>query len=104
MNRTVRWYIGAGLALSVVMAGIVGWYASSAPDGLERVAADHGLGRDGDLAAASPLAGYEVAGMAEGPLSAGLAGLTGVVATGLLAFTVFRWLARRRGAEPPAAR
>ena len=56
--------------------------ASSAPDGLERVAADLGFAitGPGSILAGAPLADYTIAGL-QGPLSASLAGVLGIVAT-----------------------
>ena len=56
--------------------------ASSAPDGLERVAADLGFAvtGPGSILAGAPLADYAVAGL-PGPLSASVAGVLGLAAT-----------------------
>lgn len=56
--------------------------ASSAPDGLERVATDLGFAVDGpgSILSAAPLADYAVAGL-QGPLSASLAGALGILAS-----------------------
>jgi cobalt/nickel transport system permease protein len=87
----------AGVALSVLLAGFVSFYASAAPDGLEKVAADHGIDervRD-HAAAGSPLADYGVEDVTDTRLSGGLAGTIGVGATLALGTGVF-WAARRR--------
>lgn len=71
------------LLLSVLLAGGVSYYASSSPDGLEKVATDHGIAdqaRDHDLAG-SPLADYGISGVDDARLSVGLAGLVGLAAT-----------------------
>ena len=55
-TSTKMFVIGA-LLVSLLLAGIVSFYASGSPDGLNKVAADHGLAdqgegeRDGGLAA-----------------------------------------------------
>ena len=86
-----------GLLVAVALAAVVSFYASSQPDGLEKVAGDEGFlasAEDHDLAD-SPLADYGVRGVDDDRLSVGLAGLAGVAVTlavggGLL------WLVRRR--------
>ncbi|GGQ03810.1 energy-coupling factor ABC transporter permease [Streptomyces roseolilacinus] len=87
----------AGLAVSVLLAGFVSFYASASPDGLERVAADHGLDREvrEHAAADSPLADYGVRDVQDARLSGGLAGTIGVGATLALGTGVF-WVTRRR--------
>ena len=68
------------------------------PDGLEKVAADHGLDANAtdSHTAGSPLAGYEVRGVADGRLSVGAAGAVGVGATFVLAGGLFLLVRRRR--------
>ncbi|MEV8553306.1 energy-coupling factor ABC transporter permease [Streptomyces glaucescens] len=89
----------AGLAASVVLAGFVSFYASADPDGLEKVAADHGIDRKGEehAAADSPLADYGVEDVDDARLSGGLAGVIGVGLTVVAGSTVF-WAVRRRRA------
>ncbi|MFF8385095.1 energy-coupling factor ABC transporter permease [Streptomyces kanasensis] len=85
------------VAVTLLLAGFVSFHASTAPDGLEKVAADHGIDeRARDHAAAdSPLADYGVRGVTDTRLSGGLAGTIGVGATLALGTGVF-WAARRR--------
>ncbi|AIR98863.1 energy-coupling factor ABC transporter permease [Streptomyces glaucescens] len=89
----------AGLAASVVLAGFVSFYASADPDGLEKVAADHGIDRKAEehAAAGSPLADYGVEDVDDARLSGGLAGVIGVGLTVVAGSTVF-WAVRRRRA------
>lgn len=88
----------AGLAAALVLAGGVSFYASASPDGLEKVAADHGI--DAEVrdhpAAGSPLADYGVADITDPRLSVGLAGVIGVGATAAVGIGLFRLTARRR--------
>ncbi len=97
-------FVAAGVAVAVFLLAVVAPRASSSPDGLERVALDHGIaGVAVDSATAdSPLAGYGVAGMgsAPGTILAGLAGLTLVFGVGA-AVTGAR--ARRRDVEKEVA-
>ena len=96
-RRNVWTIVWIGLAVSLLLAGVVSYYASSSPDGLEKVAADIGLGEHAQesAVAGSPLSDYGVAGVENARMSVGLAGLIGVLLTGVLAFGLFAWLARR---------
>lgn len=89
--------------VAVVLAGVVSLFASSAPDGLNRVAQDHGIAAQQQHAGDRPMAGYGVRGVATPWLSQGLAGVAGVgvvlALTSGLAFAV-----RRKRAAPPAGR
>ncbi len=86
MSRTngrmrTRVFLLVGLLLALVLAGGVSYYASSRPDGLNRVAKDHGFGdtaRDSH-AAGSPLADYGLKGISDARLSGGVAGVAGVL-------------------------
>lgn len=96
MRRGLWLIIGIGIVLSVVAAGFVSFYASSAPDGLERVAEDHGfLEQAQDPANASlPTADYALAGVENERWSVGLSGIIGVLVMIVLAFGLF-WLIGR---------
>ncbi|MGB7980302.1 MAG: PDGLE domain-containing protein [Candidatus Nanopelagicales bacterium] len=107
-SRRGLWIVvGAGLVISLFLAGIVSFYASSSPDGLEKVAEDVGFidAAQDSAVAGSPLSDYGVAGVSDERLSVGLAGVVGLIATGVLAFGLFVWLGRRNrnaAAEPTA--
>ncbi|MEU3990676.1 energy-coupling factor ABC transporter permease [Streptomyces platensis] len=90
----------AGLAAALVCAGGVSYYASASPDGLEKVAQDHGIDRKAEDHAAkdSPLADYSVKDITDPRLSGGLAGVIGVGATLAVGTGVFVVLRRRRSA------
>lgn len=89
-----------GLAASLVLAGFVSFYASADPDGLEKVAADHGIDEKAreHAAAGSPLADYGVKAVDDARLSGGLAGAIGVGVTVVAGSAVFWAVRRRRGA------
>jgi cobalt/nickel transport protein len=79
----VRRFVLAGLLLALLLAGAVSAYASSEPDGLNKVAEDKGFAsaeREHALAG-SPVAGYDVRGVDDDRVSTGLAGVIGVVVT-----------------------
>ncbi|MEV8035853.1 energy-coupling factor ABC transporter permease [Streptomyces sp. NPDC002742] len=86
-----------GLVTSLVLAGFVSFYASSNPDGLEKVAKDKGIDtRTGKHATGdSPLAGYGVKDISDARVSGGLAGVIGVGVTVVAGTGVF-WTVRRR--------
>ncbi len=89
-------FIAAGLTLSLVLAGGVSYYASSHPDGLEKVAGDIGFLDTAKESAVedSPLAGYGVAGIENERISGGLAGVIGVASTAAISFGMFYALRR----------
>lgn len=89
------WIIG--LVASLLLAGFVSFYASSNPDGLEKVAADQGIDRAAKehASADSPLADYGVRDVEDARLSGGLAGVIGVGVTVVAGTGVF-WAVRRR--------
>ena len=81
-----------GLLVAVALAAVVSLFASSAPDGLQRVAAQQGFAEQAQESAAarSPLAGYAAGG------NRALAGLIGVAVTGAVALGTFRLIRRRQ--------
>ncbi len=103
-RRRLWAFIGIGLAVSLLLAGVVSSYASSSPDGLEKVAGDIGFmdSAQDSAVAGSPLSDYAVAGVDDARLSVGLAGVVGVLVTAVLAFALFRWLGRRSREEATA--
>lgn len=89
--------IGGGL-VAILLAGVVSFYASGAPDGLERVAEDKGLNvhEEEHSLSDAPLADYGVKGVEDERLSVGLAGVAGVGITVLAGGAVFYTVRRRR--------
>ncbi|MEV0035866.1 energy-coupling factor ABC transporter permease [Streptomyces sp. NPDC050804] len=96
-SRSPRRLWATGLVTALVLAGFVSFYASADPDGLEKVAADHGIDRKTEehASADSPLADYGVEDISDARLSGGLAGVIGVGATVAVGSGVF-WAVRRR--------
>ncbi len=82
-RRSILAFVLAGLAVAIGLAVFVSPEASSKPDGLNKVAIDHGFDhretahRSADL----PTAGYAVRGVRSERWSTGLAGLIGVAVT-----------------------
>lgn len=94
---STRTLVTVGIAASLLLAAVVSLWASGHPDGLEHVA--EGLGfadtAGGHGASGSPFADYGTKGV-DGFLSGSLAGVVGVVLTGLLMWLVLRLVVRRR--------
>lgn len=93
-----------GVLVALGLAFAVAPHASPHPDGLERVAADHGFagaGRVDGLQQAAPLPDYVVPGIADQGLATGVAGVTGTVVVLVLGLGVGAALRRRSGAAQP---
>lgn len=112
-NRKLIWFVGGGLLVALILAGVVSNFASSNPDGLDaatlqgctvdaegtitggscpaKEAQDHQL-------ADGPLADYGIKGFENRFLSTGLSGVLGVLITFAIAGGIF-WLVRRRGSS-----
>lgn len=105
MKSTTKLFIVAGLLVGLALAMLVGPFASSSPDGLEKVSVDEGLdaaARDHDMAG-SPLADYGLDGVDNDRIGTALAGLIGVLLTfgiGIGMFAAMRMLAPRSNAPP----
>ena len=95
-NRTI-WVVG--LVVTLFVAGVISWYASSSPDGLEWAAEQSGFldTAEDSAATGSPLADYQLNG-ADSRLSGGVAGVVGVVAVLVVAGSL-TWALRRRGRD-----
>jgi cobalt/nickel transport protein len=109
-RRSARFFLGF-LAVALLVAGALSYFASSHPDGLDTVTLEGcqvvethaGEQLDGTCIAknatehslaASPLADYAVGG---GAGTVGLAGVIGVLVTAVVAGTLFQVLRRRGG-------
>ena len=67
------------VAVAVGLASAVSPFASSSPDGLERVAADQAFLDRGEPQEASVLADYAIPGIGDERVATGLAGFTGTL-------------------------
>ncbi|QQR77780.1 MAG: PDGLE domain-containing protein [Candidatus Moraniibacteriota bacterium] len=75
------------VVISGVIGGALSLFASSAPDGLERVAASQGFLGKGVTLLSAPLAEYTVPGIHSTPLATALGGIFGVgIVFGVLLF------------------
>ncbi len=75
-----RGFVLAGLLVTILLAGGLGYWASDSPDGLNRVAMDEGFNAHerAPVTSGSPLAGYESTRVKDPWLSSAVAGVTGV--------------------------
>ena len=105
MSKQTRNVLIVGLAVSLLMGGVISYWASSSPDGLERVAADKGfLHKATENEAQRKLAfipDYEVPGVKHDFLRVSLAGIIGTLLCFGLALLV-GWLVKRRKNERAA--
>ena len=91
-----KFYI-AGFIVSLFLAGVVSFYASSDPDGLEKVAGDIGFietAKD-HANADGTLADYGVKGIENERASVGVACVIGVIGTAVVAGVAFKLIARK---------
>jgi cobalt/nickel transport system permease protein len=106
---TIGVLVAAGLLVALVLAIFVSPFASSSPDGLEKVAADKAIDSDqrDHTLADGPVADYAVRGVDNVRLSTGLAGVVGVAVTFAVGGSLFLVLrrngSRRNGSSPSLA-
>jgi len=93
-------FMVVGVLVALLIAGVVSFYASSSPDGLEYVAEKTGFSDTADESATEdgPMAGYSAKGVDDPRLSGGIAGITGALVVLVLAGGI-AMLVRRSGAE-----
>ena len=94
-SSSLRIFLLGGLLVAIGLAMLVSGFASSSPDGLNKVAEDHGIAASAKehLFENGPLAGYAVRGVDNDRLSTGISGLIGVLVTfgvGLVLFGLVR--------------
>jgi hypothetical protein len=98
-RRSARTLAAVGLALALGLAGAVSPYASGAPDGLERVAADHGFdhrARTPAVQEAAPMPAYAFPGIGNERVAAGVGGFAGTLGVFALASGLTAVLRHRR--------
>src|SRR5262245_65464286 len=98
-----RLFVVLGLVVAVGVAVFASPWASSSPDGLEKVAASKGFlddGRPHALQESSPLPGYAFPGVGDPRVATALAGLAGTLLVALVAVSVVAVARRRCPAEP----
>ena len=94
-------FLIAGFIASLFLAGVVSFYASSNPDGLEKVAGDIGFSETAKENTNSDgiLADYGVKGIDNPRLSTGAAGVVGVVTTAAISTGLFALIRRKSGGK-----
>lgn len=99
------WFLAGALAVILAIAFVVSGFASSSPDGLQKVAADTAIDADATdhPLVRGPLAGYGVEGVDDERLGTGIAGVLGATATLAGAMVLFVVLRRRRPADADAS-
>ena len=105
-SSNLRIFLLGGLLVVIGLAMLVSGFASSSPDGLNKVAEDHGFAADArqHLFENGPLAGYAVKGVRNDRLSTGISGLIGVLVTfgiGLALFAMVRAMRSGRDRSEP---
>ena len=96
-SSNLRMFVVGGLLVAIGLAMLVSGFASSSPDGLNKVAEDHGIAANAKqhLFENGPLAGYAVKGVGNDRLGTAISGLIGVMVTfgvGLVVFALVRVL------------
>lgn len=92
-GRRIWGLAGAGLALALILGAFVSQFASGDPDGLEKVAQEHGFfasAEGNEVWSGAPLPDYSVPGVAHEGVSTGLAGFAGTGAVFLLGYALIR--------------
>ena len=108
MRSNLRLFLLGGLLVTIGLATLVSGFASSAPDGLNKVAEDHGIAAYAKehLFENGPLAGYAVKGVGNDRVGTAISGLIGVLVTfglGLALFALLRAMRSRAGGGKDAA-
>lgn len=83
------------LILSLVAAGVISLFASSHPDGLERVLEDHEVAVAEEVNFAAPMPDYVLPAIEQPTISASLAGITGMLLTLGIAWGAFQLLSHK---------
>jgi hypothetical protein len=104
-SSNLRLFLAGGLLVATGLALVVSGFASSSPDGLERVAEDKGFLETAQdhLFVDGPLAGYAVKGVDNQRLSTGLSGLVGVLITFGVGLALFALVRGRRSGDKGSA-
>ncbi|MGI8889087.1 MAG: PDGLE domain-containing protein [Nocardioidaceae bacterium] len=98
---STRLFVLAALAVVLILASGISYYASSQPDGLTKVAADKGFDsqQKSSATADSPFAGYAVKDIANERVSGAVAGATGILLVLALMGGIVIIVRRRAGHE-----
>jgi hypothetical protein len=102
-------FLLGGLLVAIGLATLVSGFASSSPDGLNKVAEDHGFAANAKqhLFENGPLAGYAVKGVGNDRVGTAISGLIGVLVTfgiGLALFALLRAMRSGGGKDTAPSR
>lgn len=102
---STRRFAVLALLVTLLVAGVASYYASTRPDGLNSVASEQGFSQTqrSSPTAEGPLAGYQTRGLGDGRLSGGLAGVAGVALVLAIGSGLF-WVVRRPRDTGPVER
>jgi PDGLE domain len=103
MSLSIRLFCIVGLAVAIGLATAVSPYASSSPDGLERVAEDKAFLDKGELHAVqedSPIPDYAFPGVENERVATGLAGFVGTLGVFAIGYGLAYVIRRRREPLP----
>jgi cobalt/nickel transport protein len=98
MSKRTWWFVLAALGVAVILGGLLSPFASSSPDGLEKVAEDKGFLEKGESAPAwrwPLIPDYALPGVSNESLATGMAGVAGTLLVFGLGYGLTRLLARR---------
>ncbi len=101
MNAGAKNVIWIGVGVALLLAAFVSPFASSAPDGLDRFAEDHGFAAKSTAPGAAlwthaPVKDYATPGVKNPKLATGVAGLAGALGTFVAAAGLARLLRGRK--------
>ncbi len=103
MRISTKLLVVLGLAVAVGLATAVSPFASSSPDGLEKVATDKQFVDNGEVHSIqedSPIPDYALPGIDNERVATGVAGFVGTLVVFVIAYGI-AYLLRRRSGTPP---
>ncbi|MCB9894903.1 MAG: PDGLE domain-containing protein [Planctomycetes bacterium] len=105
MTKNTKLLLIGGMGVSLVLGGVVSYWASSSPDGLEWVAEEKGFldkaEENETQKNVAPIPDYEVPGVEHGFLKVSLAGIIGTLLCFGLAL-LLGWMLKKRKQEAAA--
>lgn len=97
MKKGFRRFIFIGLAITILIAAFISPFASTSPDGLEKVAEDNGfLHTAKSIWRYSPFSDYSLAGIENKYISTGLTGIIGVIIVLVITIVLAKRIIKKR--------
>ena len=93
MNRRTMF---VGIVICLALAALASPFASTSPDGLEKVAEEHGIAPSAPLWTRAPIPDYAMPNVSHPGIATGTAGVIGTLVVLALGIGLARLLARRR--------